>query len=126
QPVRSPEQQAGGGDATADADQHQPVAAPETAAREQQAPGGQPRQRQGGRFLEREMRWSRMADGRRYDQRILKGAVGMLAQDGHLRTVDLLSRLARRTVTARDDRVQDDLVALQYVVYTLADGIDDA
>ena len=67
-----------------------------------------------------------MADGGGYDELLLKRAIGVLAQDRHLRTVDLLARLTRRTLAARDDRVQHDLVTHRNAVDALAHRVHDA
>ena len=67
-----------------------------------------------------------MADAGRHDQLLLKRAVGVLAEDRHVRTVHFLARPTRRTLPARDDRVQDHLVAHPHAVDALADSVDHA
>jgi hypothetical protein len=61
-----------------------------------------------------------------YYELLLQGAVGVLAQDRHLRAVHLLACLARGTVPARDDRVQHHLVAGFDIRDALTDRVDDA
>src|SRR6266568_2026490 len=67
-----------------------------------------------------------MADRRRHNQRLLERAVGMLAEDGHLRAVHFLASLTGGTVTARDDRVQHHFVAHLDAVHAVANQVDDS
>ena len=65
-----------------------------------------------------------MTDRSGHDERVLQRAVGVLAEDGHLRTVDFLSRFAGRALAAGDDRIEHHLVADLNTVDARADGVD--
>jgi hypothetical protein len=65
-----------------------------------------------------------VAERRRHDERFLEGALGVLAQNGHVRAMHLLAGSARVARAVGLDGVHHHLVVDVHVGDALADGID--